>query len=56
MLCMNMYIVRFLVCFNFQGLFLTKKQQPNLKEKIRYLQHICINHSNGYAEKPIFHF
>lgn len=35
-----------------------KKQQPNLKEKIRSLQHICINHStcNGYAEKPIFHF
>lgn len=54
-----MYIVGFLVCFNFQGLFeQKKKQQPNLKEKIRSLQHICINHStcNGYAEKPIFHF
>lgn len=36
--------------------FLNKKKQPNLKEKIRSLQHICINHSNGYAEKPIFHF
>lgn len=35
-----------------------KKKQPYLKEKIRSLQHIhvCINHSNGYAEKPIFHF
>lgn len=58
MLCINMYIVGFLVCFNFQGLFEQKKKQPYLKEKIRSLQHIhvCINHSNGYAEKPIFHF
>lgn len=53
----NKYIVRFLVCFNFQELFETKKKLPNFKEKIMSLQHICINHdSNGYAEKPIFHF
>lgn len=34
MLCINMYIVGFLVCFNFQGLFEQKKKQPYLKEKL----------------------